>query len=122
MGFASRRIWRANSGADVRTACGRAFAAVRHGSALSPLGGLGAFTCSPKRHRILRHALAGRSVWRVDLPVMTRDEAWFFRPLAWQFLFVIGVASRLYSDQWLRFALKRWVIRLDSASTQGRSS
>jgi len=49
----------------------------------------------------------------LDLPVMTRDEAWFFRPLAWQFLFVIGVASRLYSDQWLRFALQRWVIRLE---------
>jgi hypothetical protein len=49
----------------------------------------------------------------LDSPVMIRDEAWFFRPLAWQFLFVIGVATRLYSDQWLRFSLQRWVIRLE---------
>jgi hypothetical protein len=41
------------------------------------------------------------TVWAVsftgvfDLPVMLRQEAWYFRPASWQFLFVIGAACSL---------------------------
>ena len=53
-----------------------------------------------------------------DLPVMTRQEAWFFRPIAWQWIMVLGAASAMYSDRimvavqsrWLRFAAIAMVI------------
>jgi hypothetical protein len=35
----------------------------------------------------------------LDLPVMTRQEAWYFRPLAWQFLFVIGASAEMYGER-----------------------
>jgi hypothetical protein len=53
-----------------------------------------------------------------DLAVMTRQEAWFFRPLAWQWIMVLGAASAMHSDRvmvvvqsiWLRLAAAAIVV------------
>jgi hypothetical protein len=47
-----------------------------------------------------------------DLHIMTTREGWFFRPLAWQFLFVIGAASKMYWPRVRRVAQSRTVRRL----------
>jgi hypothetical protein len=42
-----------------------------------------------------------------DLPIMARGEAWYFHPLAWQFLIVIGASMQIYWKQFQRAAHSR---------------
>ena len=39
-----------------------------------------------------------------DFPVMTSQEAWYFRPLAWQWMMVLGAATAMYWDRVKRVA------------------
>ncbi|HEY1206449.1 MAG: OpgC domain-containing protein [Bryobacteraceae bacterium] len=47
-----------------------------------------------------------------DFPFMVTHEAWFFNPVAWQFLFVIGAASKMYWPGLRRAAESRTLQRL----------
>jgi hypothetical protein len=61
---------------------------------------------------LLVWAVAG--IWRLNLPAYPNEGGWFFNPLAWQFLFVIGfvVGAKLREGESIPFHPWLWLTAL----------